>query len=167
MLLPNNQRQYLTSHVQKDVLPYALCSLLFPLSAALASIVRMDSISTSYTLGGRFRFRGLGFRVVVPEVEQGEPSGFGFRDDCFVFRDVCFGFVLRGSSSVFRVSGFGCQNLCFVFRDSGVGIRVSSFRVRVSCFEICVSGFVFLDLCFGFRVSYFRIRVSRSGCTPP
>ena len=25
MLLPNNQRQYRTLHIQKDVLPYALC----------------------------------------------------------------------------------------------------------------------------------------------
>ena len=27
ILLPNNQRQHRTWHVQKDVLPYALCSL--------------------------------------------------------------------------------------------------------------------------------------------
>jgi len=25
MLLPNNQRQHRTLHIQKDVLPYALC----------------------------------------------------------------------------------------------------------------------------------------------
>ena len=47
--LPNNQRQHRTLHIQKDVLPYALCQLLCPVSAALASIFRMDSISTSYT----------------------------------------------------------------------------------------------------------------------
>ena len=48
ILLPNNQRQHRTLHIQKDVLPYALCWLLCPVSAALASILRMDSISTSY-----------------------------------------------------------------------------------------------------------------------
>ena len=41
VLLPNNQRQHRTLHIQKDVLPYALCSLLCPVSAALASIFRM------------------------------------------------------------------------------------------------------------------------------
>ena len=44
ILLPNNQHH----HIQKDVLPYALCQLLCPVSAALASIFRMDSIPTSY-----------------------------------------------------------------------------------------------------------------------
>ena len=48
MLLPNNQRPHRTLHIQKDVLPYALCWLLCPVSAAFASIFRMDSISTSY-----------------------------------------------------------------------------------------------------------------------
>ena len=48
MLLPNNQRQHRTLHIQKDVLPYSLCWLLCPFSAALASIFRVDSISTSY-----------------------------------------------------------------------------------------------------------------------
>ena len=43
----NNQRQHCTLHVPQDVLPYALCWLLCPVSAALASIFRMDSISTS------------------------------------------------------------------------------------------------------------------------
>ena len=42
------QRQHCTLHTQKDVPPYALCSLLCPVSAALASIFRRDSISTSY-----------------------------------------------------------------------------------------------------------------------
>ena len=51
-LSPNNQRQHRTLHMQKDVLPYALCYLLCPVSADLASIRRMDSISTSYTLVG-------------------------------------------------------------------------------------------------------------------
>jgi len=37
IFLPNNQRQHRTSHIQKDVLPYALCQLLCPVSAALAS----------------------------------------------------------------------------------------------------------------------------------
>ena len=46
---PNNQRQHRTLHIQKDVLPYALCYLLCPASAALASIFRTDLISTSYT----------------------------------------------------------------------------------------------------------------------
>ena len=48
MLLPNNRRQHRTLHIQKDVLPYALCWFLWPMSAALASIFRMDSTSTSY-----------------------------------------------------------------------------------------------------------------------
>ena len=45
MLLPNSQRQHRNVRVQEDVLPYALR----PVSAALASIFRMDSISTSYS----------------------------------------------------------------------------------------------------------------------
>ena len=49
ILLPNNQRQHRTLHIQKDVLPYALCYLLCSVLAALASIFWMDSISTSYT----------------------------------------------------------------------------------------------------------------------
>ena len=47
ILLPNKQRHHRTLHIQKDVLPKALCSLLCPVPAALASIFRMDSISTS------------------------------------------------------------------------------------------------------------------------
>ena len=43
-----NQRQRRTLHIQKDVLPYALCWLMCPVPAALASIFQMDSISTSY-----------------------------------------------------------------------------------------------------------------------
>ena len=43
-LLPKNQGQ----HIQEDVLPYALCQLQCPVSAALASIFRMDPISTTY-----------------------------------------------------------------------------------------------------------------------
>ena len=39
-LLPNNQRQRRTC--------YALCHILYPVSAALTSILRMDSNSTSY-----------------------------------------------------------------------------------------------------------------------
>ena len=50
--MPNNLRQHRTLHIQKDVLPYALCYLLCPVSAALASIFRMDSIITSYSIGG-------------------------------------------------------------------------------------------------------------------
>ena len=50
ILLPNNQRQHRTLHVQKDVLPYALCYLLCPVAVALASIFRMDSISTAYVV---------------------------------------------------------------------------------------------------------------------
>ena len=48
ILLPNNQRHHCTLHSQKDVLPCALCQLRCPVPAALASILRMDSISTSY-----------------------------------------------------------------------------------------------------------------------
>ena len=48
MLLPNNQRQHRTLHIQEDGLPYAFCELLWPVSATLASIFRMDYISTSY-----------------------------------------------------------------------------------------------------------------------
>ena len=47
LLLPNNQRQHRTLHVRKDVLPYVLCYMLCPVSAALASIFRMYPISTS------------------------------------------------------------------------------------------------------------------------
>ena len=47
ILLPNNQRQHRTLRIQKDVLPYALCSLLCPVSAALPGIFWMDSITTS------------------------------------------------------------------------------------------------------------------------
>ena len=43
IILPNNQRQHRTLHIQKDVLPYALCYLLCPMSAALTSISRMYS----------------------------------------------------------------------------------------------------------------------------
>ena len=46
ILLPNNQRQHRTLHIQKDVLPYALRYLLCPVSAALASIFRMDGLPT-------------------------------------------------------------------------------------------------------------------------
>jgi hypothetical protein len=35
ILLPNNQRQHRTLHTQRDVLPYALCYSLCPMSAAL------------------------------------------------------------------------------------------------------------------------------------
>ena len=31
ILLPNNQRQHRTLHIQNDVLPYALCQLLCPI----------------------------------------------------------------------------------------------------------------------------------------
>ena len=48
IVLPNSQRQHRTLHIQKDVLPYALCLLLCPVSAALASMFRMDLVSTSY-----------------------------------------------------------------------------------------------------------------------
>jgi len=49
ILLPNNQLQHRTLHIQNDVLPYVLCWLLCPVLAALASIFRLDLISTSYT----------------------------------------------------------------------------------------------------------------------
>jgi len=50
ILLPNDQRQHRTLHIQKDVLPDALCQLLCPLSAAPAGILWMDSIATSYSI---------------------------------------------------------------------------------------------------------------------
>ena len=56
ILLPNSQRQHRTLRIQKDVLPYALCWLLCPVPAALASIFRMDSISTTYRFMARIRF---------------------------------------------------------------------------------------------------------------
>ena len=58
--LPNKQRQHRTLHLQKDVLPYALCQLLCPVSAALASIFRMDSISTYGHTPSRFSGFGCG-----------------------------------------------------------------------------------------------------------
>ena len=48
ILVPNNQRQHRALHIQKDVLPYALRKFLCPVTAALASVFRMDSTSTSY-----------------------------------------------------------------------------------------------------------------------
>ena len=48
VLLPNNQRQHHTVHFQIYVLPYALCWLMGPVPAALASIFRVGSISSSY-----------------------------------------------------------------------------------------------------------------------
>ena len=42
------QRQHRTLHIQKDVLPYALCYVLGPVSTALVSIFRKELISTSY-----------------------------------------------------------------------------------------------------------------------
>ena len=53
ILLTNNQGQRCTLHIQKNVLPYGLCKLLCPVSAALASIFKMDSISTSYNVRSR------------------------------------------------------------------------------------------------------------------
>ena len=38
----HNQRQHHTLHIQMYVLPYALCFLLCPISAALASTVWME-----------------------------------------------------------------------------------------------------------------------------
>ena len=46
--IADQQRQHRTLHVQKDVLPHVLRYSLCPVSAALAVISRMDSISTSY-----------------------------------------------------------------------------------------------------------------------
>ena len=48
ILLPNNQRQHRTLHIQEDVRPYALCWLLCPVSVAVARIHQKDLISTSY-----------------------------------------------------------------------------------------------------------------------
>ena len=47
VFFPNNQRQHRRLHVQQDLPPYAFCYWLCPVSAALAKISRMDSISTS------------------------------------------------------------------------------------------------------------------------
>ena len=55
--LPNNQRQHSTLHIEKDVLPHALCQLPCPVSAALVSFFRMDSISTSYRVTSLIRNR--------------------------------------------------------------------------------------------------------------
>jgi len=44
ILLPNNRRQHRALHIQKDVLPYALCYLLCPVSAACARKTDDDSI---------------------------------------------------------------------------------------------------------------------------
>ena len=52
----------ITLHVQKDVLPYALC----PVAAALASMFWMDSISTSYT-----------FPLLIPSSTQARSSPQG------------------------------------------------------------------------------------------
>jgi len=51
-----SQRQHRTLHIQKDVLHHALCCY----CAALASIFRMESISTSYTL----------FTLSIPPLHQ-------------------------------------------------------------------------------------------------
>ena len=47
--MPNIQRQHRALQIHEDVMPYALCQLKGPVSAALASNFRLDSISTSYT----------------------------------------------------------------------------------------------------------------------
>ena len=65
ILLPKNQRQHRTLHIQEDMLPYAVCELLCPVSAALASISRKDSIFTSYA--SRVRYRGAGFGVCLTQ----------------------------------------------------------------------------------------------------
>ena len=59
ILLPKKQRQHPTLHVQKDVLPCALCSLLRPVSAPLARIFRMDWTSTSFKGGGLHQHQTL------------------------------------------------------------------------------------------------------------
>ena len=69
-LLPNSQRQHRTLHVQKDVLPNALCKLLCPVSAALASIFQMDSSQMSFG-NGTFGFQISGDRIA---------KGCGFQD---------------------------------------------------------------------------------------
>ena len=50
-LLPNNRRQRRTC--------YALCNILYPVSAAHTSIFRMDSNSTSYRWGKGKRFKAV------------------------------------------------------------------------------------------------------------
>ena len=55
ILLQDNQRQHSTLHIQEDLLPYVLCYLLCPVSAAPASMFRMDSTFTSYVLHSRTR----------------------------------------------------------------------------------------------------------------
>ena len=63
--LRNNQRQYRTLHVQKDVLPYALCWLLCPVSTALASIkrVRSQAFSPTHVFGPGLAGRVVGTRI--------------------------------------------------------------------------------------------------------
>ena len=72
IILPNNQRQHRTLHIQKDELPYALCYLLCPVSAALAHIFRLDSISTSCqaSIQGS-EVQGSGFRPEASLVSLG------------------------------------------------------------------------------------------------
>ena len=83
----------------EGLLPYALCYLLCPVPAALANIVRLDSISTSYNVG---------FRV----------SGFGVR---------MWGFKIQGSR--FRVLGSGFRVHDSGFRVQGSGFRVQGSGV--------------------------------------
>ena len=50
ILLQYNQRQHHTLNIQEDVLPYALRSYCAPCQLHLASISRINSISTSYSM---------------------------------------------------------------------------------------------------------------------
>ena len=57
ILFPSNQRQHRTLYIQKNVLPYALCYLLCPVSAALSSILPdgFDLHPEPYTLNPKTR----------------------------------------------------------------------------------------------------------------
>ena len=77
-LLPNNQRQRRTR--------YALCHILYPVSAALASFSRMDSISTS-------------FGTTPGTTQHVRPQRFAFRVLC----DANSALFLRGAIDVWRV----------------------------------------------------------------
>ena len=52
ILLPKNQRQHRTLHIQKDVLPYALCYLLCPVSAALTRGTAPSGMGEREGVGG-------------------------------------------------------------------------------------------------------------------
>ena len=90
---PNNQHQQRTLHVKEDVLPNALCLLLCPVSAALASICKIDLIYTSYTTkkkvtGERDRRDTGGRRRAISDAEilEAEAGSYLRPTDFFITR---------------------------------------------------------------------------------